>query len=154
MTQFNIHRLLRAESLTAVGVFIIAAGFLVPTARLQPISALLPAAMLISLMVLSVLLLIADQRKAGAGVPADRMTKAPQRVFAAFGLVVLYALAVDLIGFYPSTALSVPLVAYAFGYRDIKGLALATVIVLAVIYLIFSLGMSQEFPDGRLWSRG
>ena len=152
MTNSDTHRFLRAESLTAVGVFVVAAGFLVPTASLQALSALLPAAMLISLMVLSVALLIADQRKATAGVPAEKMTKAPKRVFAAFALVVLFALAVDFIGFYPSTALSVPFVAYAFGYRNIKGLAVATLIVLAMIYLIFGIAMSQEFPSGRLWS--
>jgi hypothetical protein len=56
------------------------------------------------------------------------------------------------VGFYISTAVSVPLVAYAFGYRNPLGLAIAAVIVLVAIYLIFGFAMSQEFPAGRLWS--
>jgi putative tricarboxylic transport membrane protein len=102
--------------------------------------------------VLSVIMLISDQRKAAAGEAAQPMTKAPKRVLGAFLLVVVYTISVDFIGFYPSSAAVVPLVAYAFGYRDPKGLALATAIVIAAIYLIFSLAMAQEFPAGRLWS--
>lgn len=145
-------RLLRPETLTAIGIIVAAAAFVLPTFDLPAMAALLPAAMLVSLIVLSVLLLVTDQRKASAGQPAEPMTKSPRRVALAFGLVVLYALSVDFIGFYVSTAISVPLVAYIFGFRNPIGLAAATVIVLGAIYLIFSLAMSQEFPVGRLWS--
>jgi putative tricarboxylic transport membrane protein len=152
MSKPATHRLLRAETLTAIGIFVAAAAFLIPTTDMPPLSALLPAAMLISLLVLSAVMLIADQRKAAAGEAAQPMTKAPKRVLGAFVLIVLYALSVDLVGFYISTAVSVPLVAYAFGYRKPLGLAAATLIVLAMIYLIFGFAMSQEFPSGRLWS--
>ncbi|WBU53980.1 tripartite tricarboxylate transporter TctB family protein [Paracoccus sp. SCSIO 75233] len=144
-------RLLRPETLTAIGIFVAAAVFIVPTFDLPPMAALLPAAMLVSLMILAAFLLVNDQRKAAAGEPAETMTRSPKRVALAFGLVVLYALSVDFIGFYVSTAISVPLVAYVFGFRNPVGLATATVIVLAAIYLIFSIAMSQEFPAGRLW---
>lgn len=145
-------RLLRPQTLTAIGILVAAAAFVIPTLDLPPMAALLPAAMLVALMVLSVFLLLGDQRKAAAGTPAEPMTSSPRRVAGAFALIVLYAVSVDLIGFYPSTAISVPLVAWAFGFRNPAGLALATVIVLGAIYLIFSLSMSQEFPVGRLWS--
>lgn len=153
MSKSDTHRLLRVETLTAIGIFAAAAGFLIPTAGLPPLSALLPAAMLISLMVLAVIMLLADQRRVSAGEPAEPVTKAPKRVFGAFILVILYALSVDFIGFYISTAVAVPLVAYVFGYRNPLGLAAATLIVLAAIYLIFSFAMSQEFPAGHLWSK-
>ncbi|MDD8024563.1 MAG: tripartite tricarboxylate transporter TctB family protein [Paracoccaceae bacterium] len=146
------HRFLRPETLTAIGTIIVAAGFLLPTVDLRPLSALLPATMLVSLIVLGAIMLISDQRKAGSGQAARPMTKAPRRVLGAFALVVLYALGVDFVGFYPATAISVPLVAYAFGYRHPFGLALATLIVLVAIWLIFGFAMSQEFPTGRLWS--
>lgn len=145
-------RLLRPETLTAIGIFVAAATFVAPTFDLPPMAALLPAAMLIALMALSAFLLVNDQRKAAAGEPAEPMTKSPKRVALAFALVVLYALMVDFIGFYPSTAISVPLVAWVFGFRNPVGLAAATGIVLAAVYLIFTLAMSQEFPAGRLWS--
>lgn len=104
------NRLTRPETLTALGIVVVAAGFLVPAAALRPISALLPVAMLIGLIVLSVVLLISDQRKAAAGEAAQPMTKSPKRVFGAFALIVAYALATDFIGFYVSTVVAVPLI--------------------------------------------
>lgn len=146
------NRFLRPETLTALGTIVVAAGFLLPTAELRPLSALLPATMLVALIVLGAIMLVTDQRKAQAGVAAPAMTKSPRRVLLAFALIVLYALGVDFVGFYPTTALSVPLIAYVFGFRHPLGLALATLIVLAAIWLIFSFAMSQEFPTGLLWS--
>lgn len=151
MSAPRTHRLFRPETLTALGIIVVAALFLIPTAGLKSISALLPAAMLIGLMVLSVFLLIADQRAAAAGEQAQPMMKAPKRVFGAFLLIVGYALSTDFVGFYVSTVVAIPLVAFAFGYRSPVGLAVATVIVVGTIYLIFDFGMSQDFPTGRLW---
>ena len=151
MSESRPNRLFRPETLTACGIAVAAALFLIPTFALRPISALLPAAMLIGLIVLSVILLIHDQRKAAEGEVAPPMTAAPKRVLGAFGMIVAYALAADFVGFYISTAVIVPLVAWIFGYRSLPGLALATVIVVGAIWLIFDMAMSQEFPAGRLW---
>jgi len=152
MSQNIKTRMLRPETLTAIGLLIVSVVLLIPTSGFPPISALLPAAMLVGLCILAMIMLVIDQRKAARGEAAAPMMKAPKRVLGAFVLVVLYAVAVDFIGFYPSTAVSIPLVAYAFGYRRRLGLAIAAVIVLVAIYLIFSFAMSQEFPAGRLWS--
>jgi putative tricarboxylic transport membrane protein len=140
----SLRRFLRPESLTAAATFLVSAAFLIPAVRLSPISALLPLAMLGSLMVLAVAMLIVDQRKASQGVAAERMTRAPGRVMTAFVMIVLYACAVEVI---------VPLVAYAFGYRNVPRLALATLVVMAAIYLIFGFAMSEQFPAGLLWSK-
>ena len=153
MPESRNSRLTRPETLTAVGIILVAAGFLVPTYDLRAISALLPATMLIGLIVLSVLLLLADQRKASAGEDAAPMTKAPKRVIGAFLMIVSYALACDFVGFYVSTAVTIPLVAWVFGYRSPLGLLIATVIVVGTIWAIFDFGMSQDFPTGRLWGR-
>ena len=152
MSKTDTSRLKRAETLTAVGIIVGAGGLLFPTAELKPISALLPATMLIAMIVFATILLIADQRKAAAGDAAQPMMKAPKRVFWAFVLIVAYSISVEFVGFYISTAVVIPLVAYAFGYRNPLGLAIATLIVVGMIYLIFGLAMSQEFPAGRLWS--
>lgn len=152
MSQPPSSRLSRSETLAAVGIFAVASFFLVQTIGMPPMSALLPAAMLIGLLLLSVLMLIADQRKATAGEASTPMGKSPRRVAGAFLLVVSYALCVDFAGFYGSTAVFVPLVAFVFGYRSPLGLAIATAIVLGAIYLIFSFAMGQEFPVGRLWA--
>ena len=55
-------RLLRAESLVAIGILVAAAGFLWPTTELNALSALLPGVMLISLMLLAAIMLLVDQR--------------------------------------------------------------------------------------------
>ncbi|MAZ15036.1 MAG: hypothetical protein CL535_01675 [Ahrensia sp.] len=153
MPESRKSRLTRPETLTALGIIVVAAGFLVPTSDLRAISALLPAVMLIGLIVLSSLLLLADQRRAGEGVPATPMTQSPKRVIGAFLLIVAYALATDFIGFYVSTAVTIPLVAWIFGYRSPLGLLIATVIVVGTIWAIFDFGMSQDFPTGRLLGR-
>ena len=151
MSQSLKPRLFRPETLTAAAIFVAAAAFLIPAMAMRPISALLPGAMLVGLMVLSAVLLVADQHKAAAGDETRPMTAAPKRVIGAFILIAIYALAVDFIGFYAATAVTIPLVAYAFGYRRPLGLLVATVVVLSAIYLIFDFGMSQDFPAGRLW---
>ncbi|WP_300586225.1 tripartite tricarboxylate transporter TctB family protein [Marivita sp.] len=151
MPQSRKSRLTRPETLTAFGILLVSAGFLIPTFELRAISALLPAAMLIGLIVLSVLLLVYDQRKAANGEESQPMTQSPRRVIGAFLLIVTYALATDFIGFYVSTVTTIPLVAWLFGYRSPVGLAIATVIVVGIIWAIFDFGMSQEFPAGRFW---
>lgn len=153
MSDRSHNRLTRPETLTAVGIILIAAGFLVPTADLRSISALLPAAMLIGLIVLALALalLVMDQRKAARAEAPAQMTQSPKRVAGAFLLILGYALACDFVGFYLSTAVTIPLVAFAFGYRNPLGLLVATAIVVGSIWLIFDFGMSQSFPAGRLW---
>ncbi|WP_274575694.1 tripartite tricarboxylate transporter TctB family protein [Sulfitobacter sp. PR48] len=153
MPESRNSRLTRPETLTALGIIVVAVGFLIPTYDLRAISALLPAAMLVGLIVLSVVLLLADQRKASMGDEAQQMTKSPKRVIGAFMLIVAYALATDYIGFYVSTAATIPLVAWVFGYRSPVGLLIATVIVVGTIWAIFDFGMSQDFPTGRFWGR-
>ncbi len=152
MSDSPFRRALRPESLTAVGIVLVAAALLVPAFDLRPISALLPVAMLVALIALSLAMLILDQRKARAGEAPAVMAKSPGRVAGAFALIVLYALAVDFVGFYPATAVSVPLVAWLFGCRSPVTLIVATVVVVAGIWLIFSFAMAQDFPAGRFWT--
>ena len=151
MSDRRTSRLTRPETLTALGLILISAGLLIPTIGMRPISALLPASMLVALIVLSIVLLIRDQRKAASGEPAAPMTESPHRVAGAFALVVLYAVATDVVGFYPATVVTVPLVAWLFGFRNPLGLLLATVIVVGSIWLIFDLAMNERFPTGIIW---
>lgn len=151
MSDRHTSRLLRPETLTAIGIIVVAGCFLYATTDLRPISALLPGAMLAGLVVLAVALLGRDQRKASAGEPPVQLSSAPLRVMGAFALIVGYAVATDFIGFYPSTIVIIPLVSALFGFRNPLGLLAATVIVVGAVYLIFDFGMSQDFPAGRLW---
>lgn len=143
----------RPTTLTALGTLVLAVVFVPSTLTLPSISALLPGVMLAALVVLALLLLIRDQRDAATQTSTDANRHSTSRVLIAFALIVGYALAVEWLGFYPSTAVAVPLTAFVFGYRQKLGLLLATLVVTAGIYLIFSLAMGQEFPSGLLWSR-
>jgi hypothetical protein len=153
MSESPLRRFCRPETLTAIAIVAAAAAFLVPTAALRPISALLPAAMLVGLIVLSLGLLVADQHKAAADEAAEPMAAAPKRVIGAFLLIFGYAIAVDFVGFYASTAVAIPLVAYVFGFRNLLGLVVATLIVVSAIYLVFDFAMALGFPTGRLWQK-
>lgn len=146
-------RCMRPTTLTALGTWALVGVFVPSTLRLPSISALLPGVMLAALVVLALLLLIRDQRDAATPTSTDANRHSSSRVLIAFVLIVGYALAVEWLGFYPSTAVGVPLTAFVFGYRQKLGLLLATLIVTCGIYLIFSLAMAQEFPSGLVWSR-
>ncbi|SUB02405.1 Tripartite tricarboxylate transporter TctB family [Pannonibacter phragmitetus] len=146
-------RLTRPETLTAIGIIIVAGALLVPALEFRPISALLPVSMLAGMIVLSLALLIKDQKNAAKGHVAKPMMVAPPRVAGAFLLITGYVVATGLIGFYLSTAITVPLVAYAFGYRSVPGLLTATLIVVGAIYAIFDFAMAQQFPVGIVWAR-
>ena len=57
------HRFLRAETVTAFCIIVVAAAFLIPTTELAPLSALLPAVMLGCLILLAIVMLIAISAK-------------------------------------------------------------------------------------------
>lgn len=154
MSDLPKHRLMRPETLTAFCIIVVSALLLIPAFELRPISALLPGSMLIGLIVLAALLLVSDQRKATEKAATAPVTKSPKRVIGAFLLILGYALATDFIGFYVSTTLVIPVVAWVFGYRNLLGLCLATIIVMGAIWLIFDFAMAQEFPHGKLWKDG
>lgn len=149
MSSSSWRRLSRPATLTALGTLGLASVFVSSTLTLPAISALLPGAMLATLALLAVLLLISDQRQARQGLVSEPISQSPKRVLVAFALILAYAFCVEGLGFYPSTAVAVPLIAFTFGYRQPRGLAIATVIVTGGIYLIFSYAMAQEFPLGH-----
>src|SRR3546814_18083990 len=61
MSNLPIHRVLRPESLTAIGILAASAALLISALRLPPMSALLPIAMLVVLVVLAIAML-ADRK--------------------------------------------------------------------------------------------
>ena len=152
MSQSLTSRMLRPDTLVACALIVVAAGFLAMALELKMQVAMMPIAVLVGLIGLGVALLFSDQRKASAEIAPKKMTQSPHRVLGAFGLIVIFFAAVHFAGFYPSIAVFVPLSAWLFGYRDPRGLVIATAIVLAGIYAIFTLAMAQEFPTGIFWS--
>lgn len=135
--------------LTFAGFIILAsAGLLFYGALdLPAMSALLPVAMLICLMILGVALIVLQYLRRMTVSEKKLKISNPSRALASFGLIVVYTLAVHYIGFYISTIVMVPSVAWLFGYRNFPRLLLATAIFVGGIYLIFSMLMGQRFPE-------
>src|SRR3546814_10866034 len=149
MSNLPIHRVLRPESLTAIGILAASAALLISALRLPPMSALLPIAMLVVLVVLAIAMLAMDQRKAMVAASGTQVARIRMRVVGAFAAIGLYVVAVDFVGFYPSTAIAVFGISYAFGYRNVLRLLFGTAVVLGGIYLIFGFAMEQAFQIGR-----
>lgn len=113
---------------------------------LPTMSALLPLAMLALLIVLGMTIAITMYLRRGS-LSGTLDIGHPLGVFATFGAIIGYSLAVQYLGFYTSTVIMIPLVAWVAGYRKPAGLALTTVLFTGMIYLIFSFLMGQRFPS-------
>jgi len=152
MNNNNTNPLLRPMIVIAFCILIASAAFLLPALELTGNASLLPVAMLIALMVLSVILVITDIKKARTNkTPNKPALQSPGRVFGALLSVFVFVTSVDLFGFYLATAIFVPVAAYLFGCRSLKVLVASDVIVVAGIYLIFGMAMAKDFPMGSIW---
>lgn len=109
----------------------------------KPESALLPLTMIISLILLSILLIISDQ--SSADVEKSEITLGSGN---AYLVMVAFVISVDLVGFYPTLVVGLPLIAYLFGYKNLRMLAVATAIVSLTIYGLFDFIMMKDFPLG------
>jgi len=56
--------------------------------------------------------------------------------------------AVDLVGFYPTLVIGLPLIAYLFGFKNLKYLVISTALISAIIFSLFDVVMMKEFPLG------
>ncbi|MCM2130232.1 tripartite tricarboxylate transporter TctB family protein [Larsenimonas rhizosphaerae] len=134
--------------LIAGTVIVLGAGVLLTrTSDMPGMTALLPVTMLSALILLGVLLI------GRCVLRRRRQTVAPIKVFddakRFFGIVAsiaIYVAAVALLGFYTATAVMIPVVAWCFGYRSLKGVLLADLIFTGGIAIIFVLLMGQELP--------
>ena len=109
----------------------------------KPESALLPLTMIISLILLSILLIISDQSSADGAKSTITIASGN-----AYLVMVGFVISVDLVGFYPTLVIGLPLIAYLFGYKNLRMLAVATAIVSLTIYGLFDFIMMKDFPLG------
>nr|WP_300311625.1 tripartite tricarboxylate transporter TctB family protein [Halomonas sp.] len=126
-----------------------AGALLLRTSAMPPMTALLPVTMLLVLMVLGALLIIRClvrlKRDNGVHEPLQVFTNI-RRFLGIAAAIVVYVACVANLGFYTSTAVMIPIVAWCFGYRNVRGLLLADVIFTGSIAIIFVLLMGQELP--------
>lgn len=138
--------LLGADGIAGIVIVIGASGLLFEAAKMPTMSAMLPVAMLVFLIVLGAITLVQNVIAQRRGEVQARLVRRPKRAIGAFFAIVLYAVLVSLIGFYTSTVLLVPIVGWTFGYRNLPRLILATAIFAGSVFLIFNVAMGQRFP--------
>lgn len=138
--------LLGAEGIAAIVIILAASALLIQAVKMPTMSAMLPVAMLVFLIVLGAIMLVKNVIAVRRGMKQARLVHRPKRAIGAFFSIVAYTVLVPLIGFYTSTILMVPTVAWAFGYRNPARLMLGTAIFAASVFLVFNIAMGQQFP--------
>ncbi|RKD86928.1 MULTISPECIES: tripartite tricarboxylate transporter TctB family protein [Kushneria] len=131
------------------GVIIVlgAGALLTRTSDMPGMTALLPVTMLSALILLGVLLIgRCVLRRRRQTVAAIKVFDNAKRFIGIVASIAIYVAAVALLGFYTSTAVMIPVVAWCFGYRNLKGVLLADLIFTGGIAIIFVLLMGQELP--------
>ncbi len=145
MTNQTGSRLLHPDNIAGVVLIAVCAWLLTKVTDMPYMSALLPVTMLGAIIVLSVLMIVRNLIKSGA-VPVKPVFTSLPRFLLVVACVGGYVLAVGTLGFYTSTLVMLPVVAWLFGYRKPKGIALATLIFVGGIALIFLVLMNQSLP--------
>ena len=74
-------------------------------------------------------------------------TAANKRVYIMMGLVVLFCVLINLLGFYPAAAVLIVATMKLMDYHDKKGILLTTVLTLAFIYLVFGVLLHTQMPQ-------
>ena len=79
-------------------------------------------------------------------------TAANKRVYIMMGLVVLFCVFINLLGFYPAAALLIIDTMKLMDYHDKKGILLTTVLTIAFIYLVFGVLLHTKMPQSLFLS--
>ena len=79
-------------------------------------------------------------------------TTANKRVYIMMGLMVLFCVFINLLGFYPAAALLIIATMKLMDYHNKKGILLTTVLTLAFIYLVFGVLLHTKMPQSLFLS--
>ena len=80
----------------------------------------------------------------GQGVSLN--TPANKRVYIMMGLVVIFCVLINLLGFYPAAAALIVATMKLMDYHNKKGILLTTALTLAFIYLVFGVLLHTQMP--------
>ena len=95
-----------------------------------------------------VLLIFTFSKRADlSGQKVNLTTPANKRVYIMMGLVVLFCVLINLLGFYPAAAVLIIATMKLMDYHDKKGILLTTVLTLAFIYLVFGVLLHTKMPQ-------
>ncbi len=127
--------------LIAVSAYLLSVALEMPGA-----SGMLPVFMLVLSMALAVILIVGSIRRRLDGQAVKAFFHDRKRFFIAATLVCVYIPCVEILGFYTSSTILIPLTSWLFGYRNIKVITAATLGFVGGMLAIFTLVMSANFP--------
>ena len=82
-----------------------------------------------------------------SGQKVNLNTPANKRVYIMMGLVVVFCVLINLLGFYPAAAALIVATMKLMDYHNKKGILLTTVLTLAFIYLVFGVLLHTQMPQ-------
>ena len=135
------------EMLVALGLAALCVAGAVEAATFPGPSAYLPLAALTVATVLSLIWAAQSLVARGRDGPVITLDRAELRRLGiiAGGTVALGGL-IPLLGFFTTFALAIPGTAYALGYRRPRGLAIATIAFVGLLYVVFVLVLERPLP--------
>lgn len=140
-SEYEFGELIAAAFLFFVGCYGLTLASDMPTE-----SAILPIAMLGSLLVLSLILGVRALIRLRAGRKGGVVFTHKGRFAAALGIVLVYVGAIPEVGFYTTTSVMIVLTAVIFGYRRPLGLVLGVLVFVGGLALIFHGLLNRDFP--------
>ena len=144
------------QDIATGSVFLVISGALLLQASDLPAgAALLPSVALGAIMVLSAILVLRGLRAAHAASTIDDgqlFIESPKRLLIGIAAIGVYIFAIETVGFYPATALFVPVTAFVLGARNLIGVIVAGVSFLLFTYVVFDLLFERVMPAGFLFS--
>jgi len=145
----------RQDIIAGILTMLLALVGLFETRSLPTGVAILPLFTLGTLLILSCILIIRGIVSASQGKDSTDVRPfivAPKRLATGIVAMALYILGIEVIGFYLTTALFMPLTAFALGTRNIKAIALASISYIGFIYIVFTLMFNRVLPAGIAFS--
>lgn len=82
-----------------------------------------------------------SQTRVALTLPANK------RVYLMMGVIAVYCVLINLLGFYPASAVLIPVVMYFMDYHNKKVIALTTVCTIIFIYLVFGELLHTQMPQ-------
>jgi hypothetical protein len=135
------------ELVIALVVLALAEAGLVAATDFPRASAYLPVAVLGLTCALSLAWAVQSVLAIRREPPTLRLDPAEtRRLLTLAGLSLLYALAIVELGFFTSTIVFIPLAGLLLGYRDARGLAIATAAFFLLLYAVFGLLLRTPLP--------
>ena len=108
--------------------------------------AILPMWVLGALFILSCIMIVRGLFKRASGAEGTPFIVEPKRLLIGIIAMALYIIGIEVIGFYVTTALFIPLTALALGFRNIKIITITSASFLGFVYVVFTLIFERVLP--------